>query len=87
MNFIFEDINNEAPLPIAFIDNVGDLWFRTNDATYIQDNDVHILTKRGVIMDNMTMDDFINTVNGINNTTTVTVVKAFYVGDTITIKF
>lgn len=85
MKFVFEYNETDDRLPIAFVDNVGDLWFRTNDADDIRDNQVNVMTKRGDILGSMSMLDFIDAID--NKPCAVKVVKTFYEGDVITIQF
>ena len=76
-------------IPIAFIDNVGSLWFRSKDQSDVMDNEVFIInTGDDTTIDYYNMDDFVSCVNRYgSNSSYIYAVKKFYEGDSITITF
>lgn len=82
--------NGDKGVPIAFIDNEGDLWFRTTNEENSMDNIVSIISiKSNQVLTYCDMDDFIeysDTTSNDHNKGNYAV-KTFFKGDSITITF
>ena len=78
-------------IPIAFIDYVGDLWFRTTNESDLMDNKVSIIrSDKMTIFEYFDMGDFIDHLARYERSLDdYYAVKKFYEGDsvTITLKF
>lgn len=82
--------NENTAVPVAFIDEEGDLWFRSTSEKNLMDNKVFIIIKKtNEVFTCCYMRDFINCLDakkesykGYNYA-----VKTFYEGDSITITF
>ena len=90
MQFKYNEESGVERVPVAFIDNEGDLWIRSTHEENLMDNDVNIIIKKtNEVFTCCYMRDFINCLDakkesykGYNYA-----VKTFYEGDSITITF
>lgn len=76
-------------VPIAFIDDAGDLWFRSTNESDLMDNQVSIIRPVNMVtFDYFDMGDFIACLEKLEQRSDDNyAVKKFYEGDTITITF
>lgn len=89
MKFKF-DQKETTDIPIAFIDDEGDLWFRTTDEENLMDNIVYIICRKtNTVLTYCDMEDFIecSDTNVDDNHQGNYAMKTFFKGDSITITF
>ena len=76
-------------VPVAFIDDVGDLWVRTTHESDLMDNQVSIIrSNKMATFDYFDMGDFVDCLDNHEQSPNCNyAVEKFYEGDSFTIKF
>lgn len=76
-------------IPVAFIDGVGDLWFRATHESDVMDNEVYVIkTGETTEVFYYNTDVFLACINNnVPNSSYNYAVKKFYKGDSVTINF
>ena len=86
MKIEYNEQSEVERVPVAFVDNDGDLWFRTTSEENLMSNLVFIIaSNKNDVYTNFGMRDFISRANSTEGD--IYAVKRFYEGDSISISF
>ena len=86
---IESDQKENSDVPVAFVDNVGDLWFRTTNESDLMDNKVSIIrSDKMTLFEYFDMGDFVDCLDNHEQSPNCNyAVEKFYEGDSFTITF
>ena len=93
MKIKYNEESGVERVPVAFIDNEGDLWIRSTHEENLMDNDVNIIIKKtNEVIDYCDMEEVIGCITNKYSDIELSgnlnhAVKNFYEGDSITIIF
>ena len=86
MKIEYNEQSEVERVPVAFVDNDGDLWFRTTSEENLMDNLVFVInSETNEVFTCCNMEDFISRANSTEGD--IYAVKRFYEGDSISISF
>lgn len=86
MQFKYNEQSEVERVPVAFVDNDGDLWIRSTHEENLMDNLVFVInSETNEVFTCCNMKDFISRANSTEGD--IYAVKRFYEGDSISISF